>query len=248
MVERLSAVPHRTVVRRPAKVRGVIFDGDDTLWLTEQLYDAARDRARHVVQEAGLDGAAWEACQRRIDVENVLKFGHAAERFPTSAVEAFEEVAKADAAIDPAASRQQVWEAAASVFQSRAPLRRGACETVRSLAQRGIRLGLLTKGDERVQHERIEQSGLRSFFDQIMIVDRKGAGSYAQMAQALGVDSDHLISVGNSINSDLVPSAAAGIFGLWLPAYVWVYEQHEPGAEGEVVRINDLDDVLDFVD
>ncbi|MEY2474030.1 MAG: hypothetical protein QOK28_3359 [Actinomycetota bacterium] len=34
-------------------IRGVIFDGDDTLWLTEHLYDEARGQARDLVERAG---------------------------------------------------------------------------------------------------------------------------------------------------------------------------------------------------
>ena len=43
-----------------------MFDGDDTLWSTESLYDEARANARRVVAEAGLDDAAWEKLERRI--------------------------------------------------------------------------------------------------------------------------------------------------------------------------------------
>lgn len=45
---------------------GIVFDGDDTLWSTESLYDEARANARRVVAEAGLDDAAWEKLERRI--------------------------------------------------------------------------------------------------------------------------------------------------------------------------------------
>src|SRR4051812_19023858 len=86
----LSSNPRNgSTLGRPAEVRGVIFDGDDTLWLTESLYDEARRRAREVVERAGIDGSEWERIQRERDISNVELFGHNAERFPTSCVEAF---------------------------------------------------------------------------------------------------------------------------------------------------------------
>jgi putative hydrolase of the HAD superfamily len=51
--------------------RAIVFDGDDTLWHTEWLYDDARQQAREVVEAAGLDGARWEELERRTDVKNV---------------------------------------------------------------------------------------------------------------------------------------------------------------------------------
>ena len=71
-----SSAPSRPIL-------GIVFDGDDTLWNTERLYDAARAKARHVVEKAGLDGARWEELERRIDVENVAHLGFSTERFPT---------------------------------------------------------------------------------------------------------------------------------------------------------------------
>ncbi|MEO8907547.1 MAG: hypothetical protein ABI310_05655, partial [Microbacteriaceae bacterium] len=52
------------------RARGVIFDGDDTLWLTEALYDDARASARAVVEHAGLNGTEWERLQRIRDLYN----------------------------------------------------------------------------------------------------------------------------------------------------------------------------------
>jgi len=61
-------------VRRPGR-RPLVFDGDDTLWVTEPLYDAARIAAGKRVAAVVLDSAAWDALQRKIDVKNVSRFG-----------------------------------------------------------------------------------------------------------------------------------------------------------------------------
>lgn len=231
----------------PVIVRGVIFDGDDTLWLTEPLYDTARAAARAVVEEAGLDGAAWEAQQRRCDVANVMRFGHGADRFPTSAVEALSAVG-GDGIPDAAHVRERVRNAAASVFVARAPLRLGAREVLADLHRYGVRLALVTKGDREVQQRRIEASGLEQFFDLIVIVERKSAGVFRNVADQLGVATDELLSVGHSIDSDIRPSVDAGIAALWLPAYVWEFEHHDRALERDLHRIDDLADILRFVD
>jgi putative hydrolase of the HAD superfamily len=230
----------------PFLVQGVVFDGDDTLWLTEPLYDAARAEARAVVEEAGLDGAAWEAEQRRCDVANVARFGHRADRFPTSAVEALAAVGSDDIA-DADTVRDRVRSAAASVFTTRAPLRTGAREVLTELHQRDVRLALVTKGDPAVQQRRLDDSGLAELFDVSAIVERKSPAVFRDVADRLGVATDELLSVGNSVESDIRPSVDAGVAALWLPAYVWEFERHDPALEPDLHRIDTLADVLRFV-
>jgi putative hydrolase of the HAD superfamily len=230
----------------PSTVRGVVFDGDDTLWLTEPLYDTARAAARAVVEEAGLNSAAWEAQQMRCDVANVARFGHRADRFPTSAIEALAAVG-GDGVPEAAKVRERVRDAAASVFASRAPLRSGAREVLAELRRYGVRLALVTKGDREVQQRRIEDSGLKQFFDLTVIVERKSADVFRHVADQLGVATDELLSIGNSVESDIRPSVDAGTAALWLPAYVWEFEQHDPALEPDLHRIDNLAEVLRFV-
>ena len=64
-------------------LQAVVFDGDDTLWRTEHLYDDAQIRARQIIVDAGIDGAEWEKLERKIDVQNVASLGFAINRFPT---------------------------------------------------------------------------------------------------------------------------------------------------------------------
>ena len=65
-------------------IKAIIFDGDDTLWLTEYLYDDARREARTIVEGLGLNGARWEELAQRLDQQNVAVFGFSPQRFPTS--------------------------------------------------------------------------------------------------------------------------------------------------------------------
>src|SRR5713226_8539462 len=100
----------------PRVVLGVVFDGDDTLWSTEQLYDDARSRARRVVADSGLDGAKWEELDRLIDVENVTRFGHSIERFPTSCAQAYEDLCRSAGQVPDPSVAERIRDAARSVF------------------------------------------------------------------------------------------------------------------------------------
>ena len=86
-----APAPNESIMSR-SRLPVVVFDGDDTLWITEPLYDAARRAARGVVETAGLSGSRWEDLQRDIDVRNIPRFGLSAARFPTSCRQAYEQL------------------------------------------------------------------------------------------------------------------------------------------------------------
>jgi putative hydrolase of the HAD superfamily len=234
---------------KPSVIQAILFDGDDTLWKTELLYDAARARARVIVEDAGLAGDRWEDVERRVDVQNVARFGHTPERFPTSCVEAYDALC-ADGSLEPDPTvREAIRAAAQTVFTQSAPAVPGAARTLSKLRAQGIRLALLTKGDRLVQSMRIAESGLSPLFDAIEIVDEKHPADMVNILRTLGVSVDHALSVGNSVRSDILPSLAAGIRPIWIDAPVWEYERTETFvAPDGVIALTELPELLDLVE
>lgn len=227
--------------------RAIVFDGDDTLWLTERLYDEARAHARELVEAAGLDGETWEQLERDIDVRNVGRFGHSAERFPTSCMEAYAELSGTEGGPDPEVL-ENVGAAARSVFTRRAPLIESARETLTELRDRGYRLALLTKGDPGVQRRRVEESGLAPLFDAVEIVERKTPQAIRELLGRLDAEPERALSVGNSVRSDILPSLEAGLQAVWIDAHVWEYEREHDGlADQDVVEIENLAELLKVV-
>lgn len=229
-------------------ILGVIFDGDDTLWSTEQLYDDARARSRLIVSKSGLDGARWEERERLIDVHNVAKFGYSTERFPTSCVQAYEELSMSVGRASDPAIVEQIRKAAQSVFESDPPLVPGAKETLALLRAKGVRLALLTKGDHQLQSRRVDRSGLREFFDVIRIVPEKSARIIREVVSVLGVDVDSAWMVGNSMRSDVFPAMKAGLRAVQIPAHVWEYERIDDhiAADG-VITTSHLADIPSLI-
>ena len=224
--------------------RGVIFDGDDTLWLTECLYDSARDEAQAVVEGAGLPGDRWASVQRSRDLANVKRLGHDRSRFPTSCVEAYDAVVAELGGARSLELRSAIWNAAAGVFDQPAPLREEAPRVLLELSRLGLRLALLTKGDQHVQKRRIEQSGLQSFFDVVDIVATKVPSDFRRVAAQLGLEPGEVVSVGNSVRSDAIPSIKAGVKAFMIPAHVWEFERsHDHVKADGIVEIESLNEL-----
>lgn len=221
----------------------VVFDGDDTLWSVEHLYDKARDRAASIVAAAGVDPHRWDELQRGIDVANVRTLGLTRLRFPHSSVQAYERAAsEAGVAVDDA-TREQVRLASASVFDAVAPLVPGARPVLEELA-RTHRLALLTQGDPTVQTKRIDDSGLADSFEIVRIVDRKGRASFRAVLADAGVDALDAWSVGNSLPSDINPALELGMGAVWVDAHVWAHERREVApADGHLLACAALTNV-----
>lgn len=204
--------------------RAVIFDGDDTLWETEALYDVARDLAAEIVESAGFSSIEFQRLQREIDISNVRTMSFSSSRFPTSSVQAYDQLAKQSGARPAKAIRSAIYEASASVFEMPAPLFDGV-ESVLREVRNDFQIGLLTKGDADVQARRISQSGLKDLFAGASIVDEKSESEFIQLLNDLECLPSASWSVGNSLGSDVLPALSIGMSAIWIDAPVWGHER-----------------------
>jgi putative hydrolase of the HAD superfamily len=180
-----------------------------------------------------------------IDVQNVAVYGFSSARFPASCLQAFREVcSESGHEIDEDVERR-IMHAAQSVFRNNPKRTPYAISVLRTLNRRGVRLGLLTKGDPTVQADRIERSGLSSFFECVEIVADKDPQTILRILKKLGVSVQNAWMIGNSLRSDIIPALEVGVRGIWIEAPVWEYERVEVRTnEALVYKATDIRDVL----
>lgn len=218
----------------------VIFDGDDTLWWVEQLYDEALDSIESVLKANDLPSEEWRVLQRRRDLENVGSMGMSPTRFPRSSVEALDLVFKQRGEAPPAWLRQEVEQLSRSVFERKAPLVDGVEEVLSTLAPL-YDLALMTKGDYFVQRKRVRESGLGRWFKRICIAPEKHTETFASLARELGHQPSLTWSAGNSLPSDINPALAAGMNAIWIDAHVWEHERRE--SESVSPNLHEVSDI-----
>jgi putative hydrolase of the HAD superfamily len=236
--------------RRPTPTT-VIFDGDDTLWETEPLYDSARRRAAQIASDLGLDGAEFEDLQRAIDLKNVELMGLSPDRFPKSSMEALDELSRRHGTALDASVLQRVYDVSASVFDAPAPLMPSSRRVLGCLQRSNYRLALLTKGDLEVQRMRVVKSGLSGYFERIEIVPTKSSETFLSLLHDLGEEPSRAWSVGNSYRSDIEPALRAGLSAIWIDAHVWGFEKSSPGLDslaGNLHVAESLSEVPDLLD
>lgn len=69
---------------------GLIFDGDDTLWETQSLYNLAKRRFRAEMEALGYDPEEVLRTFEEVDIINVRLLGFSKNRFPKSMSDTYE--------------------------------------------------------------------------------------------------------------------------------------------------------------
>lgn len=96
----------------------------------------------------------------------------------------------------------------------------GAVEAVRELSRK-YRLIVVSNGFSEVQYTKIDRSGLRECFEDIVLSEEVGIqkpnpGIYHLALRRNGLSADEVLMIGDSHFSDISGAAAAGIDQLWL--------------------------------
>jgi putative hydrolase of the HAD superfamily len=203
-------------------LRLVGFDGDDTLWRSEDYYRAAQAEFERIVGGyVDLDDVHTRLYA--IESANIALFGYGAKGMTLSMLEAA--IAITDARIS-AADLQRIVELGKTILRHPVDLLPGIREAVSAVAAHH-EVVLITKGDLFHQEAKVRESGLADLFHRIEIVSEKDASTYARVLGEFGVAPEQFAMVGNSLRSDIAPVLALGGWGVHMPYHVtWVHETH----------------------
>jgi HAD superfamily hydrolase (TIGR01549 family) len=201
----------------------VLFDLDDTLHDdTAAFHGAAEEVAREVAAEHGIDALAlksayvsqaegfWhrltaEQLQTRLSNVRAQLWGEALSRLG---------IDDSDVAERSADRYNEYRKRYFSVFP-------GAVETLRTLRERGCKLGILTNGFSETHREKIALLQIGDLFDAIFIADEVGMLKpdpllFAHACRELGSSPMHGAMVGDRYDRDIRGALDAGMFAIWL--------------------------------
>lgn len=195
----------------------IVFDGDNTLWETERLYDDARHALCKLIasQAPTVREQDVAAFQRRRDHELHAEMGYSPSRYPRSFAET------ADHFLGPAHPRtEEARGLAERVFDMNARAAQDVDSVLERLA-RSFSISLLTAGERSVQERRIASFGRSRFFSKIRIVPSKSAAVLREFLLYCGADAHLSWMVGDSLKSDIVPASEIGMNSVWLKVANW---------------------------
>jgi putative hydrolase of the HAD superfamily len=223
------------------------FDGDDTLWKSEDYYRAAELAFEEIIGQY-IDLTDARTLQHLLEVErrNLRIFGYGAKGMTLSMIESAVQLTGERIS---ARDIHRVIEIGRSTLQHPVVLIDGIREAVDAIAAR-YQIVLITKGDLFHQESKIEQSGLTDVFRRIEVVSEKDTKTYARVLRELDVPAAEFVMIGNSLRSDIEPVVALGGWGIYMPYHItWAHEAEHAIAEGEprmlqVEAARDLPDAL----
>jgi putative hydrolase of the HAD superfamily len=215
------------------------FDADDTLWRSEDYFQAAQAEFERILgQYVDLADARVHDCLLETERRNVKLFGYGAKGMTLSMVET------AIVATGERISARDLHRLVAlgkEILAHPVELLPGVCEAVAQVAAR-YRLVLITKGDLFHQEAKIAASGLAGQFTRIEIVSEKDPPAYARVLRECGVPAAHFCMVGNSMRSDIEPVVRLGGWGVHVPYHLtWAYEA-EHGLGEDSARVLSVPD------
>ena len=221
-----------------ARIRWVGFDGDDTLWKSEDYYRQA-EADFEAILGAYVDLADARTHQHLLDVErrNLKIFGYGVKGMTLSMLETAIQVTGERIS---ARDLHRVIEIGRATLQHPVDLLPGIREAVEKIAA-DHEIVLITKGDLFHQEAKIAQSGLTDLFHRIEVVSEKDEATYSRVLRELYVAPSNFAMVGNSLRSDIEPVLALGGWGIHMPYHVtWALET-EHGVAADAPRLQVVD-------
>lgn len=206
------------------------FDADDTLWHSQNHFDAAQAEFEAILGRY-LDLSDRQAHDRLAAIEraNVRLFGYGAKGMTLSMIET---------AIELSGGRitgkdiGRIVDLGKAVLEHKVEVMPGAREAVGAIAARhGV--VLITKGDLFHQERKVAESGLAGLFHRIEIVSEKDMPTYRRVLAEFDLPPERFAMVGNSLRSDIEPVLAIGGSAVHIPyASTWVLEaEHQVDLE-----------------
>ncbi len=228
-----------------ARIRWVGFDGDDTLWKSEDYYRQAEADFEQIVG-AYVDLADARTHQHLLEVErrNLKIFGYGVKGMTLSMLETAIQVTGERIS---ARDLHRVIEIGRATLQHPVDLLPGIRDAVERIAA-DHEIVLITKGDLFHQEAKIAQSGLADLFHRIEVVSEKDEATYARVLRELDVAPPEFAMVGNSLRSDIEPVLALGGWGIHMPYHVtWALET-EHGVDVDAPRLRVVENAAQVAD
>lgn len=226
------------------QVKIIAFDADDTLWVNEPLFRKAEDDFCEMLEDF-LPSHSISRELLKIEIENLPRYGYGVKSFMLSMIETAIKVSNQSIGIE---LIERILEKGKTLLEEPVELLDGVQDVLRQLQDK-YKLIVATKGDLLHQEQKLEKSGLASFFHHVEIVSEKNEAEYQRIIKHLDILPENLLMVGNSLKSDIIPILNVGGHGFHVPYHtIWAYEKIEINIENDRFKqLNDISEVLKYL-
>lgn len=220
----------------------IAFDADDTLWSNEPLFQEIERQYTNLLSPYGTSEDI-SAALFQTEMNNLKYLGYGVKAFSISMVETALRVSGHKISAN---DIQHIVDLGKSLLEMPIELLPGVKETLKALKERGqYKLVVATKGDLLDQENKLERSGLASYFDHIEVMSDKTEKEYLRMLNILQITPSELAMVGNSLKSDIQPVLSLGGYGIHIPFEVmWKHEVVDTFTHEHLKQVKRFDELL----
>jgi putative hydrolase of the HAD superfamily len=219
----------------------LLIDADDTLWENNIYFERATHDFIAFLNHSQL---SHEQVQVIIDEAERTGFGYGSASYTKVLVQVYRQLAEGEIQDEDIAQVQRFGE---GIRAHPIELLEGVRETLEYLSPRHTLL-LLTKGDVDEQQFKVDQSGVKDFFEQVIVVNEKNVATYHHVRDQLALDPSSTWMIGNSPRSDINPAMAAGLNAVFVPhPHTWHLEHEEvmPTGAGRLLTLQRFSQLRD---
>jgi len=227
------------------KIKTIIFDLDDTLLKTSQLYNQAREEFSSLMQELGFSSEESLIKLDEVDINYIKEYGFVKERYPLSLGKTYEYFSQKNGKEINPELKKNIEEIGWEVFRQIPELVDGVYRVLDILSKKYF-LILATLGDPQVQEEKVQLSGLKKYFSEIYVLKYKNVEEYQNILTEQNLNKKDTWIIGNSVRSDLNPGLKLGINCILIPYLSWKFEEEEPLSEN-YLQLDSLEEVLNYL-
>lgn len=228
------------------KNRAIVFDGDDTLWETQFIYEFAKKKFLAILGESKREDQMILRKLEQIDLKNVKKFGLSSKRFPKTLVDTYLWYAWRNKLKPRKEMTDKVKQLGENIFR-RKPKLKPSCKRILKKLGETNKLFLVTAGERKIQKWKVDVLGLTSYFNKVFIIKRKNKNEFSKILRKINpsICKRDIWMIGNSIKFDIMPALDNKINAIWIPSKSWGYENASNNAKG-FVTLSGLNDLLPF--
>ena len=198
-------------------IKVIAFDADDTLWSNEPFFQEIEKQYTDLLKPYGTSEHI-SAALFQTEMNNLKYLGYGAKAFTIGK----------------------------SLLKMPIELSPGVKETLKVLKEKGkYKLVVATKGDLLDQENKLERSGLASYFDHIEVMSDKTEKEYQRMLNILQIAPSEFVMIGNSLKSDIQPVLSLGGYGIHIPFEVmWKHEVVDTFTHDHLKQVKRFDELL----
>lgn len=202
-------------------IKAVLFDLDDTLLDTSTFVLAQRDLYVDYLHNV-LPAISRAELMEKVYAADLVAFATHAVSIPRW--QALAELVAKQYPTEPSTIFTDGVPILTTIYTAAPEMLPGAEDTIRLFADTKKKLGLVTNANERWTYLKLRTHGLDTIFDHVEVADEyfsKGSENWKRAIEALGVNPNEVLVIGDSVTGDIRAAKEAGVnYTVLLPSPV----------------------------